>query len=295
MDWRRLSLAVAVLIGATDPAAQGRDVSTRAIVAAGAAYVAEYQRRLTSVLADELYTQDILAQVPPDAEMRRTRSLRSEVFFMFAPASREWMAIRDVMAVDGQPVGERPDLQEALRTLQPREVAATFKTYNSRFNIGRTFRNFNEPTLGLLVLDEHHRRRFSFDRTRVERAGGDVLVTLAFKENDSPTLIYDVKRGRVFSKGELVVEAATGRVRRTVLSAKIRDVQLNLTTEYVLEPRLEIWVPATFREQYEYGVRPTGEFDATSRPRRQRAEYERIVCEATYSNYRRFETSVRIK
>jgi hypothetical protein len=51
-------------------------------------------------------------------------------------------------------------------------------------------------------------------------------------------------------------------------------------------------VPATFREQYEYGVRPAGGFDSTSR---QRSEYERIVCEGTYSNYRRFETRVRIK
>jgi hypothetical protein len=289
------------LAGANVLAVQGPDTSERAVVAAAAAYVAEYQRQLTSVLADEAYTQEIVAQVPRDPEMPRTRTLRSEVFFMFAPASREWMAIRDVMAVDGQPAGGRPDLHEALRTLQARDVAATFKTYNSRFNIGRTIRNFNEPSLSLLVLDEHHRRRFSFDRTRVERAGDDVLATLAFKETGSPTLIYDLKLGRVFSKGELVVEAATGRVRRTVLAARIQDVQLNLTTEYALEPRLGIWVPATFREQYEYGARPTGENTPAFPPRvdtgptTRRAEYERIVCAASYSNYRRFETSVRIK
>jgi hypothetical protein len=191
------------------------------------------------------------------------------------------MAIRDVLAVDGRPVAERPDLPEALRTLPPREVAATFKTYNSRFNLGRTFRNFNEPTLGLLVLDEEHRRRFSFDRTRVELVDGETLVTLSFRERESPTLIRDRERGRVFSRGQLLVEAGSGRVRRTTLTAKLPGVQVMLTTTYAADARLGIWVPATFRESYEYSIR--------------RDEREVIECEAAYTNYRRFETSVRIK
>jgi len=265
--------------------AQTLDMSTRAVVDRAAAYVKAYQRELTSVLADEVYMQDIVVQIPADPKMPRMRTLQSEVFFMFAPANHDWMAIRDVVAVDGKPVGDRPDITEALRTLPARDVAATFKKYNSRFNIGRTFRNFNEPTLSLLVLDDQHRHRFSFDRKRVEND----LVTLAFTEKDSPTLIFDLKRGRVFSKGELIVEARTGRVRRTVLNAKISDVKLQLTTEYSPDKRLGIWVPTVFREQYEYGVATSDSLSID------RAEYENILCEAKYSNYRRFETTVRIR
>jgi hypothetical protein len=299
MDWRRLLFVPVILFSAAPLPSQAPDVSTRAIVAAAVGYVAEYQRQLTSILADERYTQEIVAQLPRDTEMPRTRTLQSEVFFMFEPASRQWMAIRDVMQVDGQPLDDRPDLHEALRTLDAADVAATFKRYNSRFNIGRTFRNFNEPTVSLLVLDEHHRRRFSFERKAVERVDGDVLVTLAFKEKDPPTLIYDPKRGRVFSRGELLVEAGTGRVRRARLTAAVRGIAVTLTTDYRPEPRLAIWVPASFHEQYEAGSRPAGEF-APFRPRVNadsagRAEYERIACQATYSNFRRFETSVRIR
>lgn len=254
--------------------------STSTVVKAAAAYVAEYQRQLTSILADETYTQEILQQVPPAANMPRTRSITSEVFFMFAPATRDWMAIRDVAAVDGEPLRGRPNVREALATLPAREVAATFKEYNSRFNIGRTFRNFNEPTLSLLVLDEQHRHRFSFDRRRVERDSGTTLVTLAFTEKESPTLIFDLNRGRVFSKGELVVEAESGRVRRGVLSAKIGELSLELTTDYAPDERLGMWVPVTLREQYEHG---------------RKDDFERIRCDARYSNYRRFETSVRIR
>lgn len=263
------------------------DTSARAVVRAAAAYVAEYQRQLTSVIADEVYTQEVIEQVPRQPKMPGSRSLRSEVFFMFAPVGRVWMAIRDVLAVDGQPVADRKDVKEALRTLPAADVASAFKEHNSRFNIGRMFRNFNEPTLSLLVLDDVHRERFSFDRRRVERSGDATLVTLEFKEREPPTLIHDLNRGRVFSKGELVIEAGTGRVRRAMLAGKIQEVQLELTTEYAPEPRLGMWVPVLFREQYRYGVAPRS-FDS-------RSEYEHILCEARYTNYRRFETSVRIK
>jgi hypothetical protein len=281
------SLAVVLLALCQMGQVAAPDTSTRAVVRAAAAYVAEYQRQLTSVIADETYTQEVVEQAPRQPQAPISRSLRSEVFFMFAPAGRVWMAIRDVMALDGQPVADRRDVKEALRRLPAREVAAAFKEYNSRFNIGRTFRNFNEPTLSLLVLDDLHRERFSFDRRRVERIEDAVLVTLAFTERDTPTLIHDLKRGRVFSKGELVIEAATGRIRRAVLTGRIQDVQLELTTVYAPEPRLDMWVPAVFREQYRHGVAP--------RTVDSRSEYEHILCEAKYTNYRRFETGVRIR
>lgn len=278
-----------VLSAAAANQPRGPDTSTRAVVEAAASYVAEYQRQLTSILADETYTQEVVEQIPRQPNAPASRSLRSEVFFMFAPASHVWMAIRDVVAVDGQPVADRKDVKEALRTLPAREVAAAFKEYNSRFNIGRTFRNFNEPTLSLLVLDRMHRERFSFDRKTVTKSGDATLVTLAFTEKESPTLIYDLRRGRVFSRGELVVEAGSGRVHRAVLRGRIQEVQVELTTTYEPEPRVNMWVPTVFREHYQFGVAPT------SRSVDARHEYENVLCEARYSNYRRFETSVRIK
>ena len=265
------------------------ETSTRAVVDKAAAYVKDYQQKLTSLLADETYTQDVVMQVPRDPKAPISRTLRSEVFFMFAPANRYWMAIRDVIAVDGVKISDRRDLLDALRTLPAPEVAMTFKASNSRFNIGRTFRNFNEPTLSLLVLDDLHRARFSFDRKRIDQVDGQVLVTLSFTERESPTLIVDLKHGRVFSRGELLVEAATGRIRRAVLNAKIQDTKVQFVTEYTPDERLGAWVPGVFREHYEYGVQT-----ANSRSP-DRAEYENIRCEAKYTNYRRFETAVRIK
>jgi hypothetical protein len=284
-------LCVFMLLAAAVSAQPAPEVSTRDAVDRAAAYVKAYQAELTSILADEGYTQRIVDQIPLVQGMPRARTTRSELFFMFAPGGEAWMAIRDVIDVDGHAVANRPDLREALRLLPAGDVARKFKDYNSRFNLGRTYRNFNEPTLSLLVLDDEHRSRFSFDRKKVERSGGTVLVTLAFRERERPTLIRDLKQGSVFSRGELTVEADTGRSRRAVLSAKIGPVSLELTTTFVHDPRLGIWVPATFRERYEYGVASN---DAKARLD-SGADYEQILCEATYSNYRRFETSVRIK
>lgn len=270
-------------------AGQTPHTSTRAVVAAAAAYVAEYQQQLTSVLADEIYSQEVTTDTPLQPGMPSLRHMRSEVFFMFISGNQDWMAIRDVIAVDGRAVDRRPDIRHALRTLPTRRVASTFKAHNSRFNIGRTYRNFNEPTLSLLVFDAKHRKRFSFKRTRVHAEGDTLLVTLAFKEKESPTLIGDLDSGRVFSTGEMVVEAGTGRVRNAAIEADTDAVKSRLETTYAPDERLGIWVPAVFRERYVRDGRSQGRSVDRSAGR------EEILCEARYSNFRRFETDVRIK
>lgn len=279
MKWVTLPLAIAAF-------AQAPDTSTDGVVAAASAYVADYQQRLTSVLADESYVQEIARQIPPEPGAPRLRTISSEVFFMFTPTS-DWMAIRDVLSVDGAPVTERPDIRQSLEHLASGEVAAALKEQNSRFNIGRILRNFSEPTLGLLVLDAFHRRRFSFKRKGVQREGSAVLVTLTFAEREAPTLIADRERGSILSTGELIVEAGTGRVRQTTLRADSGAILLELTTSYRADDRLAMLVPSLFREVYERGVRPRG--------LQSDAEYIRLECEARYRNFRRFESSARIK
>ena len=269
-------------------AAQQPDVSERAVVAAAAAYVASYQQMLTSILADETYTQQIIAQTPRDPDIPSVRQMRSEVFFMFAPVRHDWMTIRDVLSVDGKAAPDRLDFKDALRTLPADKVADTFRQHNSRYNIGLTLRDFNEPTLSLLVLDDHHRGRFSFDRRRVERVGEVVLVTLAFAERDRPTLIRAPDGRPIFAKGEMTVEAGSGRVRRVLLTGK-SEVRFELTTVYSPDERLGMWVPSRFGEEYEFGAPPKARSPAS------RVVHERILCEAVYTNYRRFDTSVKIK
>ncbi len=112
-------------------------------------------------------------------------------------------------------------------------------------------------------------------------------MTVAFTEKESPTLIWDATRGKILSTGEIVIEAGSGRVRETTFRAHSGNIKVELTTKYAADERLEMWVPASFRESYEGGRRP--------RTMSENADYEHVIAVSTYSNYRRFQTTVRIK
>jgi hypothetical protein len=270
--------AVFAAIVAMGTASPQDPMSVRALVPKATAYVTHYQQQLTSVVADEDYTQEILAQAPLDPSMPRQRRLRSEVFFVFEPQGQQWMAIRDTILIDGVPLLDRPDVRGAFETLQPAAVAHRFSQLNSRWNLGKIVRNFNEPTIALLVFEGVRAGRFSFDRKSVSRRPDGTLVTLEFRERERPTLIGDLSGRPVYSRGEVVMEPG-GRIRHTTFRVETGGVRVELTTEYGPNEKLGIWVPTVFRERYE----------------RRRGNRELVVCAATYTNYRRFGVSTRIK
>ena len=74
-------------------ASQQPDTALRAVVQAGSAYVAEYQRTLTSVVADEIAEQEVVTRMPPDRSAPRLRRTRSEVFFMFVPGTNDFVYV----------------------------------------------------------------------------------------------------------------------------------------------------------------------------------------------------------
>jgi hypothetical protein len=277
----RALLVISFALAPLTVASQQPDTSTDAVVRAASAYVADYQQRLTSVVADESLEQEVLRRAPTAASDARQRRMVSEVFFMFIPGTNNWMAIRDVISVDGAEVPDRGNVRRELETLADHRAAAALMAQNSRFNIGRITRNFSEPTLCLLVLDDKHRNRFRFKRRGVQRVADVTLVTLAFTEKESPTLIRDAVHGKVFSTGEIVVEAGSGRVRQTTFRVRSGDISVELTTNYAADGRLEMWVPASFHEVYQ--------------TLQSRTDYEHVVARAAYSNFRRFQTAVRIK
>ena len=252
------------------------DTSTKATVAAASAYVAAYHAELRFVVADEVYVQEVTrADRPPER-----REMSGELFLVFLPSDAEWIAVHDIAEVDGRKVADRERLRTLLQQGEVSRVAALVANRNAAFNIGRINRNFNEPTLPLLLLGPGRVGSVSFDRRRVERTDQGARVTLAFTDRGRPTLIRNARGGQIHSTGELVVDAATGRVERTTLLVKNDDIVAALATEYAEDDRLKLWVPSVFRETY------TGRVDGVK---------ESIVCEARYTNYRRFEVMGRVR
>ena len=289
---RALSRAAAVLLPLAALAARPPDVhGQKGIARLAAQYVADYQEELTAIVADEEYVQDVRVQIPVAPGAPRSRRTTGEVFFIFT-APRGWMAIRDVQTVDGAPAPQRTSVREILATLPATQVSEQMRTYNAKFNIGRITRNINEPTLALLSLDETHRSRFRFSTKRRQDVSGRPAVWLAFQERDAPTLIRSIDGGAIYVKGELLVEAANGRIWASRLMATVGGISVELETDYTLDERLGLLLPSVFRERYE-----KGKAAAASRMKTPEAslEYEQIWCEAKYSNFRRFEVLSRIR
>jgi hypothetical protein len=116
------------------------------------------------------------------------------------------------------------------------------------------------------------------------------LIWLAFQEKDRPTLIRSVQGRPVLIRGELLVEIANGRIWQSRLTASIDGINVELTTEYKFDERLGLMLPIVFRESYEKG-KPA----AQARTQAPGLLYERIACEAKYSNFRRFEVFSRVR
>lgn len=273
---RLFGLSVVALIGA--PVwAQRLDTSAKAVAAAATAYVDQYQQQLAFLLADEQYTQQVF-----DGQGRETarRTMTGESFVTFVPADRAWISVHDVAEIDGKPVENREDLPRLLQRLPVAGAARLLTARNAAFNIGHITRTFNEPTLGLLVVEARRRPQFRFTRTGETREGEATIVTLAFKEVDEPTLVRGEDGRQVHATGSLDVDAGTGRIQHTSMRLALGTIIAQVTTRYARDPKLDIWVPTVFGERYEQ----------TRSDRR-----EVIVCEATYTNYRKFQVNVRIK
>lgn len=266
---------------------QQEAIAVAAFVNAAANYVRQYEEELTSVVARETYRQNLRVQTPRVENGPRSRTLTSEVFFMFVER-QGWMAIRDVLDVDGAPLESRPDLRRALAELPPSQVAARFKAYNARYNIGRIRRNFNEPTLALAVLSDRHRARFGFERVPPRRGDDPLLVTLAYRERTAPTFVRGLNGENVFSTGEFTLEAATGRITATRMAMQIGSIRVSLSTAYAYDARLDMTVPVSFSEHYLDGTPPRD-------GRRSTVRHEEILCEARYSDFQRFGVQTRIK
>lgn len=252
------------------------DTSAKAVVAAAAKYIDAYQKDLAFVLADEVATQRVTTRYGGPIDERRTRA---EFFLTYLPVDGTWIAVRDVVEVDGHAVTNDEDIRSLIQRLPLGRLATVLADRNARYNIGNIRRTFNEPTIGLLIANALNQRRFKFDRVSVSKAESPI-VSLKFTERDRPTLVSGIYGEPVYSRGELDIEAATGCVERTKIELSVGPVRASLTTVYALDAKLHLWVPSTMSERYENSA----------------AYFQQVVTVDTeYTNYRRFDSTVIIR
>jgi hypothetical protein len=299
-----MRVAVAIIVFAasvTAFATQEPDLDT--VMARVTAYAAGFERRLSLLVAEEHYVQEVRREVAtsdtplsrqnPSGGFRNApgryekRVLRSDYLLVRLVDDSGWMPFRDVFEVDGKKVRDREDRLASL-FLKPSadsfDQARRITDDSSRYNIGSILRTINIPTLTVQFLVPKVTMRFEFARERMERVAGRQALRIAYTEIQRPTLIRTEHRRTAGVAtltdddfpvhGKLWVDPATGVILKTTLAASDRFVATAITVTYREDATVGIWVPAQMEESY-----------------RAKGDARDITGLAKYDKYRRFHVS----
>lgn len=110
MHHKFTALITAILLLASRPGAAPQEPTLAAVLERAASYVADFHRRLTSIVAEERYIQDW--KLVTRAELRGTRDighreLGSDLLLVKPHGDAPWMEFRDVFEVDGAAIRDR--------------------------------------------------------------------------------------------------------------------------------------------------------------------------------------------
>lgn len=261
-----------------------------------AAYVRQFEQDFAIVLSDEDYQQKSTVKPAVKGKGRTTQKIRSEMLFAWVPEQQSWLTVRNVLAVNGKPVADsknRMDLAFNGPVSSRMTRLRRLRDEGARFNIGRIYRNFNDPTLVLQFLDPAHQGRFTFSMLGREKVNGIDTWKISFDERERPTIIQ-TSRSDLPSGGTVWISRSGGVVVRTSLTLRLHasSIRADIMVDYRQDRKLNLWVPTRMTERYvQYGVAPRASKGTPSGPE---PNEEQIDCVATYSNFRRFETSGRL-
>ena len=274
---RFLGVPVVVSLVAATVSAQ-QQPSLRDVLARLDAYLRQYEQTLASVVAEERYAQTVRTAPPRgDSTVLERRTLRSD--YALARSPEAWTGFRDTYEVDGEAVRGRDERLAALLASGSADSAAQamrISRENARYNIGEEVatRTINVPTIALDLAHPRNRDRFSFSRREEQMLEGTAVVRIGFEERRRPTIIRGPSGRDQRSRGSILVNPSTGEVLRTRLEWDGEPVGF-IEVEYRKDAHLGVLVPWRMVEQY-------------------RRAGMQVSGEATYTNYRRFQTSGRI-
>lgn len=244
-------------------------------------YVAVYTRDFVGVVAEETYRQEVRSGSSgndlrgfPIEGARQTRTLKSDVLLVRAPAGDRWLQFRDVFEVDGKPVRDREErLAKLFLTPSPsaQQQVDDIKSASARYNIGSVNRNVNVPMLALSVVDFANRPWFSFALGRQKGR----TVEIEYREQRSDTMIRGRGETGTPATGKFVVDRSNGRVLSSELHADTETLKAQIDVVYDPEPAVDsLYVPREMREKYE-------SHDGSA-----------ITGRATYAKFRRYQVKV---
>jgi hypothetical protein len=258
------------------------------VLARAAAYVTEFHRQLSGVVAEEHYIQDVRAPTSfftTEGAADRHRELKSDLLLVRPVGADRWVQFRDVFEVDGRPLRDRSERLLKLFLAPTASTATQLKQIvaeSSRFNIGNLLRTVNVPVFALIALDPTVQSRFRFKRDQytpppvrsATAAGGEAWV-IDYREVAPQTIIRTTLGRDMPSRGRFWIEPSTGRVLATELIVEDVEIRGTIVVGYDAQPPLELLVPVEMRERYTM-----------------QGPESHVVGTATYSMFRQFQVTV---
>jgi hypothetical protein len=219
------------------------------------AYVDRYGHALSSVVAEEDYTQWIEPKMGADLPMSRLgrRRLWADFLLVRLPGEAGWMPYRDVFEVDGRPVRDRQDRLVSLLlkfSSASRAQADRITGESARFNIG-VARTVNVPPFPLRFLQDSARSRFRFDMRGAATIERRPVVEISFRETARPTIIRGLGGIDLPASGTVWVDAQGGDVIRTLVRTNDGEVRSEVQVTYRPDLSLDLLVPAEMSERYD--------------------------------------------
>jgi len=262
-------------------------VALQPLLDRAAAYVELYKHDFALVISDEDYTQRLSGRAASRAAARERRT-RAEMLFMWMADEHAWLTVRNVLSVDRRAVADSQVrfnelLNESVNDpVSRRRRLRRLRDESARYNLGAIFRNMNYPTLVLQFLEAKAQPRFLFLLAGRNRIDGVDVWKVTYHERQRPTFIESDDGSPRVASGAVWIAEADGAIVRSELHLAVPQTGTSVAVkvDYRRDVKLNMWVPARMRETYVDGAG--------------RRDEEKIECTATYSNFRRFETSARI-
>jgi len=268
--------------------------SLQEVLSRVAQYVADFHSRLSGIVAEERYHQEVKSTAGFGGRstvpvLLPRKDLASDLLLIRPFNADRYIEFRDVFEVNGVPVRDR---DERLMTLFVSPDAANVDRIaaiieeSARHNIGNIPRNINTPMLTLFFLQENSQWRFRFKRaqgsqpalggasapnqdTAVFRATTEMWI-IEFKEQHRPTIVKTNDRRNFPAAGRFWVNPATGAILMSELVMNSAEVNAVINVSYQSEPLLGFMVPVEMRERY-------------------RAGSDRVEGVATYGRFQQFQ------
>ncbi len=251
---------------AAQPAAQKPSINE--VLTRSAAYVAEFRKQLSSIVAEETYRQEIVSTARIGGGAGPVRTLRSDYLLVKPTDADRHVELRDVFEVDGRSVRGRQARLEGM-VMDPGAGARIGEiiSESARYNIGSVRRTINTPLMALIFLDAVNQERFRFrhveKQTPVFPDARDTAIndapvfrvsteiwTVEYQEQRKPTIVTAPNGDHRPAHGRFWIDPTNGSVLISELIVDGGGVIATVTVSYQSEPLMGFLVPVEMRESY---------------------------------------------